>query len=71
MRDAHGVCCSIIYGQDNISPLTPESTHALYIAYAPGGVSAEQVAAHLQRIWENIQLFAPAARLEQSRLLLA
>ena len=71
MRDAQGVCCSIIYGQDQVSPLTPESTHALYVAYAPGGVSGEQVETHLQRIWENVQLFSPAALLEQKRLLLA
>ena len=71
MRDSHGVCCSIIYGQDNQSVLTPESTHALYVAYAPAGVPAIQVSAHLQRIWENIQLFSPEAVLEQQRLLLA
>jgi len=69
MRDAHGVCCSIIYGQDNISPLKPESTHALYVAYAPAGVPAAQIHEHLQRIWENIQLFSPGALLGQNRLL--
>jgi DNA/RNA-binding domain of Phe-tRNA-synthetase-like protein len=71
MRDSHGVCCSIIYGQDNISPLSPQSTQALYVAYAPAGVPAEQVNTHLQRIWENVLLFAPAAVMEQKRLILA
>ena len=71
MRDAHGVCCSIIYGQDNISPLRPESSHAFYVAYAPAGVPETQIHEHLQRIWENIQLFSPLATLEQKWLLQA
>ena len=32
MRDARGVCCSIIYGQDNRSPISRESSHVLYVA---------------------------------------
>ena len=71
MRDAHGVCCSIIYGQDNLSPLKQESTHALYVAYVPAGVPTGQVEEHLQQIWKNILLFSPDAVLEQKRLLLA
>ncbi len=71
MRDAHGVCCSIIYGQDNISPISSATTHALYVTYAPVGVTAETVEEHLRRIEENVRLFCPTARAEQSRLLVA
>ena len=69
MRDAHGVCCTIIYGQDNLSPISPETSQVLYVAYAPEGVPAELVNTHLQRVKENILLFSPAAVLEQQRLL--
>src|SRR6185295_2668656 len=29
MRDAEGICCSIIYGQDARSPITPETARVL------------------------------------------
>src|SRR5512136_2368930 len=71
MRDAGGVCCSIIYGQDNRSPITRTTTGVLYVAYAPVGVPTELVARQLQGIEENIRLFAPEAAVEQRHLLTA
>lgn len=71
MRDRHGVSCTILYGQDNRSPITAETRHVLYVAYAPPGVPGEAVAAHLRQIELNVRLFAPEARVEQSRLLAA
>lgn len=71
MRDAEGICCSIIYGQDNRSPISPETSHVLYIAYAPPGVPAELVDTQLRRIEENIRLFSRTAIVEQHRLLSA
>ena len=71
MRDAHGVCCSIIYGQDNRSPISSETSRVLYVAYAPVGVPAEIVDAQLQKIEENIRLFSPTAHVEQHQLLFA
>jgi DNA/RNA-binding domain of Phe-tRNA-synthetase-like protein len=71
MRDRHGVRCSILYGQDNRSPISAQTTDVLYVAYAPAGVAQEQVRLHLQQIEENIRLFAPSAVVEQNRLLIA
>lgn len=71
MRDGHGVCCSIIYGQDNRSPISAATSHVLYVAYAPAGVGAEAVAAQLRQIEENVRLFAPAVVVEQYRVLSA
>jgi DNA/RNA-binding domain of Phe-tRNA-synthetase-like protein len=71
MRDEHGVCCSILYGQDNYSPITAETRHVLYVSYAPPGVPAEVVEAQLRQIEQNVRLFAPGARVEQSQLLAA
>ncbi len=68
MRDADGVCCSIIYGQDNRSPISKETTHVLYVAYAPPGVSAATVKSQLQGILENVKSFAPACVVEQETL---
>jgi DNA/RNA-binding domain of Phe-tRNA-synthetase-like protein len=71
MRDANGICCSILYGQDYRSPIAPDSSHVLYVAYAPAGVSAEVVDTQLRRIEENIRRFSPAAVVEAHRLLSA
>src|SRR5215467_1995839 len=71
MRDAGGVSCSIIYGQDNRSPISAGTAHVLYVAYAPAGVPVDAVEAQLQKIEENVRLFAPAAVVEQRRLLSA
>jgi len=69
MRDADGICCSIIYGQDERSPISPETSRVLYVAYAPAGVPAELVESQLRRIEENIRLFSAEATVEQHRLL--
>jgi DNA/RNA-binding domain of Phe-tRNA-synthetase-like protein len=69
MRDDLGLCCSILYGQDNRSPISPGTSHVLYVAYAPAGVPPEAVEAQLAKIEENVRLFSPRAGLEQSRLL--
>jgi DNA/RNA-binding domain of Phe-tRNA-synthetase-like protein len=71
MRDAHGICCSIIYGQDNRSPISSETSRVLYVAYVPAGVPSETVDAQLRRIEENIRLFSPTAIVERHQLLSA
>jgi DNA/RNA-binding domain of Phe-tRNA-synthetase-like protein len=71
MRDGTGVCCSIIYGQDGRSPITPATSHVLYVAYGPAGVPAEAVEAQLRLVDEHVRLFAPAAVVEQRRVVSA
>jgi DNA/RNA-binding domain of Phe-tRNA-synthetase-like protein len=71
MRDAGGLACSILYGQDNRSPISPATTHALYVAYAPVGVPAQAVQAQLDGILAYTRLFSPAAAVLQNRLLAA
>jgi DNA/RNA-binding domain of Phe-tRNA-synthetase-like protein len=71
MRDRLGVCCTVLYGQDNRSPITPATQHALYVAYAPPGVPAAAVEGHLRRVEEHVRLFAPQAALRQLTLLAA
>jgi DNA/RNA-binding domain of Phe-tRNA-synthetase-like protein len=71
MRDEKGVCCSIIYGQDNRSPISAVTSHALYVAYAPAGVPKETVEAHLRLIEAHTRLVSPRAATEELRVLLA
>jgi DNA/RNA-binding domain of Phe-tRNA-synthetase-like protein len=69
MRDARGVCCSIIYGQDNRSPISRESSHVLYVAYAPADVPAAAVEAQLQAIEDNVRLVSARFVVDQRRVL--
>ena len=71
MRDQQGIVCTILYGQDNLSPITPVTSHAIYVAYAPAGVTPRQEEKQLAAIARNICLFAPGCQLEQSRLIAA
>lgn len=71
MRDEKGICCSILYGQDNRSPISVGTTHVLYVAYAPPGVPTEVVDLQLHKIVDNIRLFSPTAVVEQLTLLSA
>ena len=71
MRDDHGICCSILYGQDNRSPISSETSHVLYVAYAPAGIAMETVTAHLRAVEEHVRLASPLAVMEQQRLLAA
>lgn len=71
MRDANGICCSVIYGQDNRSPISRETSCVLYVAYAPTGISPETVDTQLKKIESNIRLFSPNAIVELHQLLLA
>ena len=61
MRDAKGVVCSILYGQDQRTPISQKTRQALFVTYVPPGIKAESVAAHLDTIKRNIILFAPDA----------
>jgi DNA/RNA-binding domain of Phe-tRNA-synthetase-like protein len=65
MRDAEAISCSILYGQDNRSPISPRTSRALYVAYAPPGVTVDVVNAQLGAILDNIRICAPALHVEQ------
>jgi DNA/RNA-binding domain of Phe-tRNA-synthetase-like protein len=69
MRDANGVACTILRGQDNRSPISRSTTHVLYVSYVPAGVTGEQVRAQLAAMENYVRLFAPDCVVEQSEIL--
>jgi len=71
MRDRQGIACTILYGQDNRSPITEATSHALYVSYAPEGVGEANVIAQLETVVKNIRLFAPGCCVEQLSVLRA
>jgi DNA/RNA-binding domain of Phe-tRNA-synthetase-like protein len=71
MRDANGIACTILRGQDNRSPVSKATTHVLYVSYVPEGVTEGQVRAQLEALEKHVRLFAPGCRVEQSEILFA
>ena len=64
MADGEGIVCTILYGQDARTPISPKTRRALYVAYAPPGLPAAAVRGQLEAVLENILLFAPEAGVE-------
>jgi DNA/RNA-binding domain of Phe-tRNA-synthetase-like protein len=69
MRDAQGVTCTILRGQDNHSPISKATTHVLYVCYVPAGVTEEQVWAQLNAMERYVRLFAPHCSTMQSKII--
>ena len=71
MRDARGVACTILRGQDDRSPISRETTHVLYVSYVPEGVTEQQVLSQLDAMERHVRLFSPNINVEQSSILFA
>lgn len=71
MRDAQGVACTILRGQDNHSPITKATKHVLYVSYVPDGMTEEQTRAQLDAMEKYVRLFSPNCTLEQSQIIFA
>lgn len=64
MSDSKGIVCTILYGQDARTPISPNTRRALYVAYVPSGVPRATVQQQLDSIRENVLLVAPEAEVE-------
>lgn len=71
MRVDGKVICSIIYGQDNHSFITPKTRHVLYVTYVPTGIPQKDVEHHLNMLEKHVQLFAKNANIEGRKILKA
>jgi DNA/RNA-binding domain of Phe-tRNA-synthetase-like protein len=69
--DAVGILSSVIHGPDYRSRISPETRDALYVTYAPDGITREELLAHLGDIRESILLFSPSSGFEPVRILSA
>ena len=59
--DAAGVLSAIVTGPAAAARIAPATTSVLFVAYAPPGVEAASVEAHLAEIEANVRLVAPTA----------
>jgi DNA/RNA-binding domain of Phe-tRNA-synthetase-like protein len=61
IADREGVVSSIVYGPDRRTRIGPATRNAVFTVYAPSGIGAEVVRAHLETIRGHVAAFAPAA----------
>ncbi len=64
IADRQGVISDVIYGPDERTQIRPETRDVLFTVYAPPGIEAEQVEAHLGDIEQNVRLIAPQSETE-------
>jgi DNA/RNA-binding domain of Phe-tRNA-synthetase-like protein len=69
IRDTKGVISSIVYGPDQRTSVTSATEKALFVVYAPDGITTQAISEHLADIEKYIHLFAPAATIETKRIL--
>jgi DNA/RNA-binding domain of Phe-tRNA-synthetase-like protein len=68
MRDAPGIISAVLSGPDQRTRITPTTSHVMYVTYAPAGIQAEEVLAHLAEIARLVALAAPECVVESRRL---
>lgn len=68
MADQQGIICTIIYGQDQRTPITPETNHVLYVAYAPRGIPDEAINSQFEKIFTYVRFFSAGAKIEQQHI---
>ena len=61
MADRQGVISSIIYGPDQRTQIHSATRNVLFAVYAPAGIAASTVRAHLEDIRNLVQIVSPRA----------
>jgi DNA/RNA-binding domain of Phe-tRNA-synthetase-like protein len=64
ISDQSSVISSIIYGPDQRTQITESTRNVVFTVYAPVGIDAQAVTAHLQDIRDYVRVIAPEAQME-------
>ncbi len=64
VADRDGIISSVIYGPDQRTRITPETTRVMFTTYAVPGVPEDTLRTHLQGIESCVRLITPEARVE-------
>ena len=68
IADGQGVVSSIVYGPDRRTRIVPATRSVVFTVYAPAGIGAEAVRAHLETIRGHVAAFAPSAALAHEQV---
>jgi DNA/RNA-binding domain of Phe-tRNA-synthetase-like protein len=61
MRDGLGIISAVLHGPDQRTRFSETTTAALFVTYAPAGISRVDVQRHLNEIAGNVRLTDPSA----------
>lgn len=64
LADTEGIISSIIHGPDLRTRIVPETRKAVFVVYAPAGISNDAVAKHLADIYAYVKLISPNAKID-------
>jgi len=64
MADQAGVISSIVYGPDHRTHISAETRNVLFTVYAPAGIEAWSVQAHLEDIRDYVLIVSPDATVQ-------
>jgi DNA/RNA-binding domain of Phe-tRNA-synthetase-like protein len=70
MMDQVGVISSIMYGPDERTQITPTTRNVLFAVYAPSGIEAQAVQAHLGDIRDHVLVVSPAATVQTMQVII-
>jgi len=59
ISDNEGIISSIIYGPDNRTSITKDTSDVIFTVYGPEGISSEQIYDHLQDICSLVKIASP------------
>ena len=68
ISDQIGVISSILYGPDQRTQITPETSNVIFTVYAPPGIEENMVVGHLQHIQEYVMIFSAQAQVESLKI---
>ncbi len=68
VSDTAGIISSIIHGPDLRTRLLPETQKAVFVVYAPSGISKDMIFEHLSDIYSYAQIVFPDAKVERQEV---
>ena len=68
LSDGEGVISSIIYGPDLRTRILPETRKAVFVIYAPAGISSDMITNHLLDIYSYLKMVSSDAQIEQQEI---
>jgi DNA/RNA-binding domain of Phe-tRNA-synthetase-like protein len=69
IRDGRGIISAVLNGPDQRTRLSATTSRALFVTYAPAGISPADVQLHLDHIGEYVRLADPHAQVVESVIL--
>ncbi len=68
IQDSEGIISSIIHGPDLRTRIMPDTQKALFVVYAPPGITQKEISAHLSDIYNYVAVVSAKAEVELQQI---